>query len=444
VKKLLLFLILLGGLIIAGTYWFKYRRAAEANEEPFTLAAVDYGNLTETVSATGLIQPIDILVVSSPLSGKVVQIYPAADLNKTVAEGEPLLKLDDQKAQLDLAMAQTGVRLAEADVKRAQALQTAAETKLKRVRSLLEEQHVGTQLDLDEAEMQLKAAHAAVAAAQVKVEHARDGVKLAQYGLDLTVVKVPAGAHSPGAKQSYTILDRKVTEGQLIGPPVSSQLITLANNLERVQVHAQVSENDIAKVSRNQVATFTVYAYSEDNTQFNGKVTQIGQMPTNLHGAVFYETLIDVADNRRDPKSQEWMLRPGMTAAVDITLRTHHDVWKIPTAALSFQLDEHYQTEAAKEKLAHWQGKPKAEEWKLVWILRSDNKPWPIFVRIGGRNAAGETGITDSQYNEVLEWDPDLNPKPDPRERATWPQVLTGAPPVTKRGLFNTPNVKFF
>jgi hypothetical protein len=208
-----------------------------------------------------------------------------------------------------------------------------------------------------------------------------------------------------------------------------------------MHVHAQVSENDIGKVRSGLPASFTVYAYTDEEARFSGRILEIRQ-PSNVHGAVFYDTVIDVA-NRRDPKTGEWQLRPGMTAAVDIVLRKHTDAWKVPTAALSLQLDEPYQTEAARAKLTQWQTRKDREDWKPVWILDSQGKPWPTLVRIGGRNAAGENGIEDGQYVEVLEWDPQLEPKPNPTARATYPQLITGAPVVKKRG-FIEPNVKVF
>jgi hypothetical protein len=270
-------------------------------------------------------------------------------------------------------------------------------------------------------------------------------LKQAQYGLDLTVVRAtpgdPAAAASVAGKRTFTIIDRKVVAGQLIAPPASAQLFTLATPLFRMHVHAQVSENDIGKVQPRQVATFTVYAYTEEEARFTGKVLEIRQ-PNNVHGAVFYDTIIDAA-NQRDPKTGEWQLRPGMTAAVDIVVRKHTDVWKVPTAALSLQLDEYYQTEAARSKLTQWQSQGDRDEWKPVWNLDSQGRPWPVFVRVGGRNASGETGIEDGQFVEVLEWDPQLGFKPDPSKPAVYPQLVTGAPAVKKRGIVE-PNVKVF
>lgn len=446
VKKLLVFLVLVGITLVGGTYVLNHYSSNGANEEGFTLAPVEWGTLTETVSATGLVQPHEVTAVGSELSGRVAEIYAGADFNKVVREGEPLLKLDDRPLRQKLEQAEAAVRLAQANLAQAEALRDAAQLAVTRQRELLQ-RDVGQQKEVDRAEAQLKAAEAAVKIALVNIESARVAQSQAEYGVELTVVRVPSGTdHTAGPvadKRQYTVIDRKVVLGQMIAPPASGQLFTLATDLGQMQVHAQVGENDISKVSPGLAATFTVYAYSEEEVRFQGKVAQIRPMPTSTHGAVFYDSVIDVA-NERDAKTGEWKLRPGMTAAVDIILRCHTDAWKMPTAALNFQLEEPYQTEAAKARIAQWQGRADRDDWKLVWILDEHKKPWPIFARIGGKNAAGETGIKEGQYNEVLEWDPELSPRPTGGAPATYPQVLTGAPPVRKRGFFEAPNVKVF
>jgi len=444
VNKLLVILVLLGIILVGGAYWLNQTWLGHNGEEGFTRAPAKWGSIAETVSATGLVQPQEMIAVGSELSGRVAEIYPRAEVNQQVQEGEPLLKLDDRLAQLKLDQAKMAVQLAETDVTRAEAARDAARHRVRKLRELLEKE-VGFQKDLDEAQIQLRVAEATLREAKLKVEQARGVEKQAQYGIDLTVVRATAGmrpAAGPSSQnRTFTIIDRKVVPGQLIAPPASAQLFTLASPFDRMHVHAQISENDIGKVRRGLPATFTVYAYTEEEARFTGQVLEIRQ-PSNLHGAVFYETVIDVA-NQRDPKTGEWQLRPGMTAAVDVILRKHTGVWKVPTAALSLQLDEHYQTEAARARLAQWQSRDDRDDWKPVWILDPQGKPWPIFIRIGGHNASGETGIADGQYDEVLEWEPQLDPKPDPKNRATYPQLITGAPVVKKRG-FIEPNVKVF
>jgi HlyD family secretion protein len=381
--------------------------------------------------------PRDVSAVGSLLSGEVVKIYPEAELDRVVHEGQPLLQLDDREAKLKLEHAQIAVKLAQSDVTRAQESQHAAEVALDYERQLLKN-IVGSKGKVEQAEAVVKAAEAAVNTAKVKVEEAEQAVRGAQFNLDLTVVRAPVTGR---------IIDKKVVNGQLIAPPATAQLFTICGELDRMQVVAQVAEADIGKIRAGQEATFTVYAYADDGTPFKGKIERVNPMPASvpgamMQGAVFYNTVIDVV-NRHDPKAADrnaWMLRPGMTATVDIRIRQHHNVWKVPTAAVSFQLEEAYYSDAAKRKLVAFpESRKDRDNWKPIWVMK-DKKPWPIFVRVGGNNSAAETGIKDGQFYELLEWDPELQPNPaDPK---TYPEAIINAPPAHKPGLFDRPNLR--
>jgi HlyD family secretion protein len=222
--------------------------------------------------------------------------------------------------------------------------------------------------------------------------------------------------------------------GQSVAPPFSAHLFTLAGDLQHLEVHAQVAEGDVGKVRKGQPVTFTVSAYAEEETPpFRGTVEQIRPMPVNEKGAVYYTTVIAV-ENQRDPETGEWRLRPGMTASVDVIRREHKNVWKVPSAALNFQLEEPYQSDAARARLEEWKRRPDHADWRPVWVWDSQaNRPWPVFARVGGRNKEGKSGLKDAQFNEVLEWEPGAEP---PR------RVITGAPPATRPGIFDQPNLK--
>jgi hypothetical protein len=234
-----------------------------------------------------------------------------------------------------------------------------------------------------------------------------------------------------------------VVLGQLIGPPESAQLFTLAGDVSSMRVHAQVSEDDVGKIYPGLSATFNISADSEEECAFEGRVVEIRPMPTRLHGAVFYDASIDVG-NKRDPRTKEWLLRPGMTVSVNIIRHTHAGVWKLPAAALDIEPDKQDRGETANAKLAHWREHANGEQWKAVWIVDATQKPWPVFVRIGGESAAGERGISDGQYIEILEWDSELGSQPNPKEPSTYPRVIIGKPSPRPSGLFDQPNLKIF
>ena len=63
-------------------------------------------------------------------------------------------------------------------------------------------------------------------------------------------------------------------------------------------------------------------------------------------------------------------------------------------------------------------------------------------MRVGGKTANGDTGVQDSQFSEVLEWEPELSPRPEANDKATYPRLIMGMPVAKKGGLFNPPKIK--
>ena len=451
-KKLLLFLLLVGAGLVGIAVWINYPRARSVTEKTFTYAHVEKGTMMESVSATGVVQvePSKMVVVCSEVPGTVTAVE--AKVNDLVSEGAVLLKLDDRRIRLKWEEAQTGLETAKAGQAQAEAGLEQARAHLKAARIALKYQQEiegkgGFKAERDQAEVRVKEAEAGVDAAKAglalaksKVEAAQIAGRDAQLALDMTKVRVPGmdrpalarnDEQSAEPPQQYLILECKVQRGQQVGP---QPLFILARDLGRLDVHAQVAEGDIGKVKKGLLATFTVTAFSDENVEFAGKVKEIQPLPNSVKGAVFYDTVVTV-DNQKDEETGEWRLRPGMTAAVDIIRRKHKNVWKMPTAALTFNMEDAYQSDAARERMAEWKDK---KNWKPVWIWDSEQRrPWPIFVRIGGLDKNGEPGLKDSGFNEVLEWEPGQEPTGPP------PRVIINAPPAHTPGFFDKPaNIK--
>jgi HlyD family secretion protein len=297
----------------------------------------------------------------------------------------------------------------------------------------------GVRAEVELAEAKVKVAAAGVRAAQGRLQAAKTVEREAKLALDMAVIKVPARSGSKDTSpRKYLVLERKVQRGQMVGPQAPLPLFTLAGDLARMEVHAEVAEGDLGPVRKGLRADFTVSAYREPEVKFRGQVKERRPVPTNVKGAVFYTTLIDV-ENRKDAATGEWMLQPGMTAAVDIITRSKENVWKVPSAALNFQLEEAYQSPAAKARLAEWRHKSDADDWRPLWVWdAARGGPWPVFVRIGGQDKAGQVGMKDESYNEILEWEPGAEPT-----GTSGPRVITNAPPAHRPGLFDQPaNIK--
>ncbi len=456
VKKLLVILLLMGALIAGGAYWLNQRRTGAGPEITYSTVAVEFGSLTETVTATGPVQPARVYVVGAQAQGEVVEVR--ADFNQEVEEGEILLRVDDRPARQKRDQAATAVAAARKLVEQAQAKQNEARVALDIERGL---GSASSENKLRLLEAQLRTVDKAVEIAQDKVRLAQTELDGAELAVRYTVVRAPVlvpdgssqapgkqgagvGALSPdeprGERRKFLVLDRKVSLGQTIGPPLSGHLFTLAGELSVVHVEAQVAEGDIGKVVKGDAATFTVASGDED-VEFEGKVIDVRLLPVSDRGAIFYKVILE-AQNRRDPDTGRWALTPGLTANVDILRRRHERTWKMPSVALSYQPEEALIGPEARAKLKAWQSHKDADHWKPVWVVGKDKKPWPLFVRVGGKNAAGKPGIRDLSHTEVLEWDPELADRPDSARPETIPEVIIAAV-AARTGLFNLPNIKF-
>jgi HlyD family secretion protein len=405
VKKLLLLLFVMAAGLGLAAYQLQGPHAPPPDGSVWEPMA--HGTMVESVSATGALQPRDAVAVGTEQSGRVVEVL--TDLHQAVTKDQPLARLDDRLARLRLQQALVAVQLAQADVARAEAGRDAATVAVARAKELLS--RVGMQRDVDQAEAQLKVAEATVGAAKVKVQEAEAALRLAEYGLGLTTVRSPLAG---------VVIDRKVTAGQLIGPPLSAHLFTVAADLAHMEVLTQVAEGDVGRIRVGLPAEFTVNSFPD--AKFSGRVTQIKPVPATVQGAVFYSVLV-AAENARDPATGEWRLRPGMPAAVELTIRSHTGVWKLPAAARGVRLDPARADDAARAKIARWEARTDRGAWQMVWARDGDGPPRPLFLKLEGQTSAGETGIHDGQYVEVLAWDPN---EPTP---ARPPRVLIAAPP---------------
>ncbi len=446
-KKLIVILLLLGSGCAGAAWWINQRRNDAAHAVPYTTQPVEFGRLIETVNATGVVQPRQLYVIGAEASGRVIEV--AGDFNQEVEEGAILLRLDDQAVRQQRDQARTAVEAAHISVKQAAAQRDTASKILEREETRPAELRRDVEVQI--LSNQLTAAEAALEGARNKVKQAEQALALAELALTKTVVRAPilAGREkSPGigslaegdgsksGRRKFLILDRKVSLGQMVGPPLQAHLFTLAGDLDIVQIEAQVAEGDVSKVAKGLSADFTVASYSETDLHFSATVRDVRLLPVNDRGAVFYKVILE-AKNERDGSTERWRLMPGLTATIDVIRRQHNEAWKMPAMALSFQPDEATLSEEARAKLQRGQER---DHWRPVWIVGEDRTPWPVFVRISADKNA-EAGIRDTSFIEVLEWDPDLKTKPVAGKPETYPRVIIAAPPG-KAGLFSPPNIK--
>jgi multidrug efflux pump subunit AcrA (membrane-fusion protein) len=439
VKKWLILLVVLAA-AGAGVYWWWSKSGPQPlTEKSLLFAEVRQATIRDIISATGQVEPREIVVVTSETPGTVLRLL--AQVGKSVGDNEELAQLDDRRIALKVKEAQNGVQLADAAVAQAKAAlaqaeanKNAAERNLKIQNELAVAGGPGFRTDREQAVSQLqaaeagiKSAEAGIEAAQAKQAAARTSLQEADLTQKRTSVRVPS---SVGNKREFLVLERKVQEGQMVGPQ-SGPLFTLAGSLDHVEVHAQVAEGDVNKVKARLKGVFRVSNYHDEETEFEGRVKEIRPLASTIKGAVYYDAVIHV-ENRRDPSSGEWLLRPGMTTSVDIVRFERVNAWRVPVGALNFKLEDAYQDATARAQLATWKQRADEGDWRVLWTWdNAAHRAHPVLIRVNAK-ANEEPGLKDSEGVEILEWEPGKTP--------TGPlRVIIGAPPSKAPGFFDQP-----
>ena len=86
--------VLLLSLILAGSgggYLWYSRQTAQSPEQRYRIQAVEKGDIVQTVSANGTLNPVVLVNVGTQVSGTVTKLY--VDFNDKVEKGQPLVTI---------------------------------------------------------------------------------------------------------------------------------------------------------------------------------------------------------------------------------------------------------------------------------------------------------------------------------------------------------------
>ncbi len=315
------------GLAAGGAVYYTKHVASDAAVS-FRTVAVKRDNLVSTISATGTVEPEEVVDVGAQVVGiiKSLGVDPGdptkkktIDYDSVVSKGTVLALIDDAvyKAQLD--QAQATLDRSKADLLELQAHCDQAEQEWKRAEALLPTKAIAdTDYDLDVANYKAAKANVAVGAATIKQNEAM--LELAKTNLEYTVIKSPVKG---------VIVDRRVNVGQTVVSSLNApSLFLIAKDLGRIQVWASVNEADIGRIHVGLPVRFTVDAYPGDT--FRGKVAQIRLNATMTQNVVTY-TVVIVTDN------SDGRLLPYLTANLQFEIEQRSNVLMVPNMALRWK-----------------------------------------------------------------------------------------------------------
>ena len=272
-------------------------------EAKYRTAAIDKGDVTQTVTATGAVSAVITVKVGSQVSGIISKLY--VDFNSQVKKGALL-------AELDPTPFQEKVNASEAALQKAQVDERNAAIALRR-QTAMKAQGLTPEADFDSAQANYDSAKASVAQANAALKQTRT---------DLGYTKIVAPIDG-------VVVDRQYDVGQTVAASFQApMLFQIAQDLTKMQVAADVSESDIGRVQMGEPVKFTVDAYPD--RQFRGKVAQIRLIATVNQNVVTYPVIVEVSN-------PDLLLRPTMTANVTIDVATVRDTLRVPNAALRWK-----------------------------------------------------------------------------------------------------------
>jgi HlyD family secretion protein len=402
-KRLVVAAVLLGMPIVGAGYAYVREQPVSA----FITASVERGTISTSVKATGTVDAVITVDVSSQLSGRIAEVF--VNFNDTVKVGQPLAQLDreifaaradEAKAALKVASssarlqqaasdrarvmvtnAGTAKKIAEAQAAALQAKQTEVEKEFQRKSGLARTGTVSEQV-LDQArserdtgaadlraafeqvemkveaiaiaEAELRMAEADLANADAVVEQRQAALDQAELDLERTVIRAPIDG---------VVIKRDVNPGQTVAVSLEARtLFRIARDLREMEVHGKIDEADVGRLKVGQTARFTVDAYPDQ--VFTGRVLQIRMSPETVQNVVTYTAIISAPN-------PDLLLFPGMTALLRVVVSDTGEILKIPNQALRFRPRGTDSPMTAQDAAA------------TVWIVGQTGRPVPVAVSLG-------------------------------------------------------------
>lgn len=339
----------------------------DAEQAAFTTAAVTRGAVAARVTATGTLSPSIEVQVGSQVTGRIQELL--VDFNSAVHAGQVIARIDPRLFEAEVAKARASRLAARAAVKRAEADVRDTQRKSERA-AALSSKGGGSEADADSTLAAYDAARASLASAQASLAVAEAVLGQAETNLGYTTIVSPIDG---------IVISRDVDVGQTVTASLQTPtLFTIAGDLRKMEVHTNVAEADVGRLTTGMGVEFSVDAFPLE--RFRGVVKEVRYAPQTVQNVVTYDAVVSVENVGLE-------LRPGMTADVSFLVAERENVLLVPNAALRF-----VPPEGVLERV----GTPPAAlgPHRIVWLLDPSDGPRPVQVKIG---------ITDGRSTEILE-----------------------------------------
>lgn len=383
-KKLIRFILFFAVLVALGYGgYLAYQKYAGPKERTvFRTEKIEKTNLIRSITATGTVEPEELVNVGAQVQGMITQFGTDAngksiDYGSRVKAGELLARIDDSLYAADLKSAQASQLQAKAEISTANANILQAEAKLElatlnlnRAKQLLPTNAIAKNTydsalaDHHVANATLAVAKAALEQGNAQLASANASQERAARNLSYCVINSPVDG---------VIIDRRVNIGQTVVSSMSApSLFLIAKDLRRMQVWVSVNEADVGQIKTGQEVLFTVDAFQ--NREFLGHVRKVRLNATMSQNVVTYVVEVET-DNSNG------VLLPYLTANVKFILAKRNGVLAVSNAALRFTPDTASVSPDVQAKIQNV-SKNGREKERVVWVVENELLR-PVTVQTG-------------------------------------------------------------
>ena len=303
-------------LVVIGRAFFSPR-----HNDKFRMSSVQRGDLLVTVSATGTVEPQEVIDVGAQVAGLILEFGKDTagkpiDYGSIVEQGSMLARIDDSLYAAELASAAAQVKQAQADLLQSQAKLLQADQDWKRAQQLGPSNALShSSYDNYKAAYEISKANTAVS--EAAIAQAQALLTKAQRNITLCTIVAPVKG---------VVIDRRVNIGQTVVSSLNApSLFLLAKDLTHMQVWVAVNEADIGNIHPGQKVSFSVDAFPGE--RFSGTVGKIRLNATMTQNVVTYT--VEVETDNASGK-----LLPYLTANVQFEVSNRSNVLLVPNAAL--------------------------------------------------------------------------------------------------------------
>ncbi len=268
------------GLVLSAAAWFYVQNGKETQAQRWIAQAAAKGNIEDSTTALGIVQPLEYVDVGSQVSGQLQKIH--VKLGDTVKKGQLLAEIDPT------------LQIAKVESDRAQLLNLKAQVAEKHAQLILNQGQYQRQKRLiaanatsqeafQSSEAALKATEAQIAQLRAQIQQVESQLRGNEANLGYTKIYAPIDG---------TVVTLPARQGQTLNANQQAPVILRIADQGTMTVWTQVSEADIGRLKEGMDVYFTVLG--QPNRKWRGKLSTILPTPDVLNNVVLYNALFDV------------------------------------------------------------------------------------------------------------------------------------------------------